>query len=374
MRISPRQKTMLQTFEGEIETLESEKRQSDYDLRNTQQQAQERESEIQYLRDNLSNIPVQVARIREMISSELGIPLEQLPFVGELLRVRDGEANWEGAIERLLHSFAQDLIVPDDVYRQVSRYINDNNLRGRLVYHRVDPRRKLERLPQKREQPVEGQMIYEKLDIKEDTPFNDWLISKLVSRFDYVCCVTLDEFQQAKRAITPNGQIKHNTARHEKDDRRNIDDRRHYVLGWDNRDKLQQLETEFVALQRNMRDLETKISDINMTLKRRRDDIQNLRNLLRFEDFTEIDWRNRQIELDRLQHELEQLNQQSQQLQRLEAQRDDLLRQINETEADRTRIIGRISTFDNTLSSLRKKDGRCRKYTQKLERTTSKTI
>ena len=178
---------------------------------------------------------------------------------------------------------------------------------------------------------------------------------KLTSRFDYVCCATLADFQQAKRAITPNGQIKHDTARHEKDDRRKIDDRRHYVLGWDNRDKLKQLETELVGFQKNIRDLETQISDITTMLKRRRTNIQNLKNLLRFEDFTEIDWRNRQSELDRLQHELQQLNQQSQQLQRLEAQRDDFQRQIDETESERTKIIGRISTFDNMLSSLRQK-------------------
>ena len=72
---------------------------------------------FKYLRDNLSNIPAQVARIREVISLELNLSLDQLPFVGELLRVRDGEAQWEGTIERLLHSFAQDLIVPENVYQ-----------------------------------------------------------------------------------------------------------------------------------------------------------------------------------------------------------------------------------------------------------------
>lgn len=346
---------MLQGVEDEIETLESEQRHSDYELRDIQEQAQDRETEIQYLRDNLSNIPAQVARIREKICRELNLELDELPFVGELLRVRGGEEAWEGAIERLLHSFAQDLIVPEDMYKQVSHFVNDNNLRGRLVYHRVDPRRKLKRLPEKREQLVEGQMIYEKLDIKDGTSFNDWLLAKLMTRFDYVCCHTLDDFHKAKRAITQHGQIKHDTTRHEKDDRRKIDDRGYYVLGWDNRDKLKQLESEFASLQRNMRDLDSKILDINTTLKQRLNDIQNLQSLLRFEDFTEIDWRNRQIELDRLQHELEQLNQQSQQLQHLEAQHDDLQRQINETDAERTKIIGRMSTFDNTLESLRQK-------------------
>src|SRR5690606_33211342 len=124
---------------------------------------------------------------RQQISDDLNLPLDDLPFVGELLKVRDGESAWEGVLERLLNSFAQDLIVPEGHYRQVSAYVNANNLRGRLVYHRVDSSQ-TERPRQQRESDVPGVMAYTKLDIKQDTPYLEWLAEQLIRRFDYVCC------------------------------------------------------------------------------------------------------------------------------------------------------------------------------------------
>ena len=49
----------------------------------------------------------------------------------------------------------------------------------------------------------------------------------------------MQAFRAAQRAVTRQGQIKHNSTRHEKNDRQRIDDRSQWVLGFDNRDKLQ---------------------------------------------------------------------------------------------------------------------------------------
>jgi uncharacterized protein YPO0396 len=38
---------------------------------------------------------------------------EEIPFVGELLRVLESESLWEGAIERVLRNFALDQLVPE---------------------------------------------------------------------------------------------------------------------------------------------------------------------------------------------------------------------------------------------------------------------
>lgn len=365
-------KAMLQTISDEIIQIEDKQSQVDYDLRGVQKQAHNHEKEIQYLRANLSNIPEQVARIRERIASELSIKIDDLLFVGELLRVREGEQAWEGAIERLLHSFAQDLIVPEALYPKVSRFVNENNLHGRLVYHRVDPHRKRKRLPEKREQLVEGQMIFEKVDIKDETPFNDWLFASLIRRFDYVCVATLEDFRKAKRAITQQGQIKHDVTRHEKDDRRNLNDRSRYVLGWDNRDKLQQLEAELIDLERQIHELQTTRSDTRTTLNRRREDTRNLQGLLLIKEFTEIDWSSRQVELDRLEKDLVQLNQKSQKLQHLEVQRDDLQRQIKERDAELRKIIGEMSTLDNEITKLRQRLGEAEKILQNRDEQVQK--
>ncbi len=339
---------LQQQAEGEIQSLEDERSEIQLTLRDEVERGKELNREINYLRENPSNIPEQVAKIRQQISDDLNLPLDDLPFVGELLQVRDGESAWEGVLERLLNSFAQDLIVPETHYRQVSQYVNENNLRGRLVYRRVDPAQ-VERPRKQREGDVSGIMAYKKLDIKQDTPYLDWLAGELIRRFDYVCCESMDDFNRAERAITQQGQIKHNTSRHEKDDRRDINNRRYYVLGWDNRDKLRQLETELDDLQRRVTQLNEQQQTMSDQLERRRRDIETLRALLTIETFTEIDWRTRQTEVDRLERELADLNQQSQQLQRLEQQRDAIGRQIREKEAQRDAVNRLITTFDNRI-------------------------
>jgi len=341
---------MQHQAEEDIQFLEEKRGEIQLTLRDEVERGKELDREISYLRQNPSNIPEQVAKIRQQISDDLNLPLDDLPFVGELLQVRDGESTWEGVLERLLNSFAQDLIVPETHYRQVSQYVNENNLRGRLVYRRVDPAQ-VERPRKQRESDASGIMAYKKLDIKQNTPYLNWLAGELIQRFDYVCCESMDNFNWAERAITQQGQIKHNTSRHEKDDRRDINDRRYYVLGWDNRDKLRQLETELDDLQRRVAHLNEQQQIINDQLERRRRDIQRLNALLTVETFAEIDWRTRQTEVDRLERELADLNQQSQQLQRLEKQRDQLQNQVNETNQRRDAINREITTHDNRITS-----------------------
>jgi uncharacterized protein YPO0396 len=342
-----RAEVMLLEMADAVQSLDVKRSDMQIEQRDLIQQEKELEKEISYLRDNLSNIPAQVARIREEICVALGTTPDDLSFVGELLKVRDDDVPWEGVLERLLHSFAQDLIVPEGLYSQVSRYVNENHLAGRLVYRRVNPARQPDRLSPRSDQSVAGALAYEKLEIKRDTPYHDWLAERLMQYFGYVCCESLADFQQAERAITPQGQIKHSASRHEKDDRRDLLDRRHYVLGWDNRAKLRQLETELNDLHRLLRNLQDNLAQIEGELARKRRDQTSLDNLLKVETFAEIDWHTRQTEYDRLQRQLAELQEQSHQLVCLERQRDELRRQINDAQLRRDEVNRAITTIDN---------------------------
>lgn len=342
---------LLQTTNDKLVTLEQERFDIQTELRDWIDKGKELDKEIQYLRANPSNIPANVARIRQEISTALNIPVEELPFVGELLKVRSEDELWEGALERLLNSFAQDLIISDRYYAQVSRYVNENNLRGRLVYRRIDPAQRMGRLPERREQHVSGEMAYDKLQIVENTPYHDWLSMALIQKFPYLCCENMTDFRQAEKAITPQGQIKHSTNRHEKDDRRDINDRRNYVLGWDNREKLRQLDKELDDLHRLVTKKQEKMKMLETELERGRRDIRSLENLLTFTVFRDIDWRTPQSEYDQLQRRLLELNQQSQQLQRLEKQRDDLQQQVKEIEKRRDKITGEIRSLTDKIQN-----------------------
>jgi len=344
-------KQLQQTLIDTIQNFELQRSTFEINQRDLIAQAKSLDTEIQYLRVNPSNIPQNIAKIRQMICDNLFIAVDELLFVGELLKVRDEDSQWEGALERLFNNFAQDLIVPESLYQQVSRYINENNLKGRLIYHRVDPLKRPERVLERRNEQAQHEIAYEKLEILANTPYHEWLVHNLMQRFDYVCCYYLPDFQQVQRGITLQGQIKHNASRHEKDDRHTLSDRSRYVLGWDNRQKLRQLEQELDDLGRHLAKLEDEIQKIRADLDRNRRDISTIENLLNYQLFSEIDWRTPQSEHDMLERRLTELNQQSQQLQQLENQQDKLQGEITEKTHQRDKITGDIGVLKNQITT-----------------------
>jgi uncharacterized protein YPO0396 len=188
-----------------------------------QARSEEIKAELTSLQARRNLIPLPQLEIRRRLCEGTGITDSDLPYAGELLKVRDGEAGWEGAAERTLHGLALSLLVPAEHYAAVSSWVDANNLRGRLVYLRIGdsytPR------------AAEPGTLAAKIAIKQGTPFRDFLQDELSSRFDYFCCENLADFRRYPKALTANGQLKGGRGRHEKDDRKDLADRRTYVLG-----------------------------------------------------------------------------------------------------------------------------------------------
>ena len=187
--------------------------------------------EIEAMERQPSNIPARMLELRGQLAEAIGCSEAELPFVGELLQVREEEAEWRGAIERVLHGFALSLLVDEARYAALSEFVDRTHLGRRLVYYRVPAER-----PAGVAVPGPRSLV-RKLEIRETT-FQPWLEAELARRFDYACVEHLRDFRQEERALNRAGQVRHGKARHEKDDRRAIDDRRYWVLGFDNREKL----------------------------------------------------------------------------------------------------------------------------------------
>jgi len=187
--------------------------------------------EVKALQSQPSNIPADMLELREKIAAAIGISNAALPFAGELIEVKQDESSWQGAIERILRGFALSILVDEHNYPALSNYINNAHLGQRLVYYRTG------RTEQFLEKNIKTDSLVLKLNVKEGV-YADWLKAELRQRFDYSCVESIQAFRTADRALTREGQIKHSKIRHEKDDRRSIGDRRNWVLGFDNREKL----------------------------------------------------------------------------------------------------------------------------------------
>lgn len=210
--------------------------------------------EARSLQGQRSNIPSEALSLRAAFVQALGIEESDLPFVGELVQVKDTEADWQPAAERLLHGFALSLLVGETNYLELARFINSNHLGQRVVYYRVESRQAPARV-------AGAKSLVHKLDVKEGR-FAGWLTAELHQRFDYDCVDSIQEFQRSERAaITRQGSIKHNRVRHEKNDRWKLDDRSRWVLGFDNAQKRALFENQ-------ARELGQKYADVEEELKR----------------------------------------------------------------------------------------------------------
>jgi uncharacterized protein YPO0396 len=187
--------------------------------------------EVKALQSQPSNIPAAMLDMRHEIASAIGISDSALPFVGELVEVKPNESLWQGAIERVLHGFAMSILVDERNYSALSNYINNTHIGWRLFYFRTG------RTEQRSEKPLNADSMVLKLNVK-DGNYSDWLKADLRQRFDYACVESVQAFRAVDRALTREGQVKHSKTRHEKDDRRSINDRRDWVLGFDNHEKL----------------------------------------------------------------------------------------------------------------------------------------
>ncbi|WP_244111108.1 hypothetical protein [Burkholderia gladioli] len=128
-------------------------------------------------------------------------------------------------------------MVDERQYSALANHSNNTHLGQRLVYYRTG------RQETWQVKPIGANSLVLKLSVKEGT-YSDWLQAELRQRFDYACVDSIQTFRSADRAITREGQVKHSKTRHEKDDRRSVGDRRNWVLGFDNREKLAIFQTQ----------------------------------------------------------------------------------------------------------------------------------
>jgi len=300
----------------------------EYEIRQLRVEHGETLSELESLRRRRSNIPARVLAIRERLCEALGIDDEALPFVGELIQVRQEENDWEGAAERLLHNFGLSLLVPEAHYREVAAWVDRTHLSGRLVYFRVRPRsRQLADLSS-----LHPDSLARKLSVKPESKFYPWLEAELARRFDYACCDTVEQFRREKRAVTRAGQIKAGGERHEKDDRHPIDDRTRYILGWSNTAKIAVLEKGIRNLEQRIQGIAEQIAVVQREQQRLRTRLEQLSKMEVFHRFRELEWRPLSVEIEELERERKRLEAESDLLRTLEAQLTELEAALTATE------------------------------------------
>jgi uncharacterized protein YPO0396 len=274
----------------------------------TSRALRDEEQELVGLNGRGGNLPENQSSLRGRICEDLDIPESELPFVAELLAIAPEERDWQATIEMILRSFALNLLVPERHYGVVSRYINETrlqNARGqgqKLVYRKV-----AERSVGPASAP-QAQSLIRKLLFRPQHPLVPWLRAELAHSFDYRCCNTLEEFQQATgQAATRERHIRSHGSRHEKNDRDDATDPRRFVLGWDNREKRRHLTEEIHKLQRQRESLDVQLQALDTELTMLRVRQTGVSRAQEVSDFTAIDHATPEREVSALRQEKRQL-------------------------------------------------------------------
>jgi uncharacterized protein YPO0396 len=300
--------------------LQDERAQLAAEGKDAQAHRTELSDDIKSLLSRQNLLPRSQLELRARLSAGTGIRETALPYAGELLKVRDGESLWEGAAERTLRGFALSLLVPAEHYAAVSSWVDANNLRARLVYLRVPDA--VSAGPS-----AEPGTLGSKIAVKPGTGFREFLLAELARRFDHRCCESLEDFRRSARAVTPNGQLKTGGGRHEKDDRRDLRDRREYVLGWDNYEKIAQLRSELDHAEAQFAALEGPITRADQALGelgRKQQQLGSLRGVA----FEEIDWLATVRRIDALTQEKADIEGASDVLRELAAREEDAVARL----------------------------------------------
>ncbi len=230
----------------------------------SQRQADERaiQEELTHIKARPdSNIAANYQQLRDELCHALEISPDNCPFIAELLDVKESERQWQGAIERALGGLRTTLLLDENHFSLVTRWLH---VRHTGLHVRIQQVMKTDN---QKAQPWKRDGYLHKLHWREH-PYRTWLQQHL-ARFDLHCVMTTAELDNTPFSITPSGLIHRERGRAEKKDHIKIDDRRHWYLGFSNKARLKLLEEE-------QRQLDTKLNDIQTTLTQARDALNTL--------------------------------------------------------------------------------------------------
>ena len=130
------------------------------------------------------------------------------------------------------------------------------------------------------------------------------------------------------KALTANGQLKGGRGRHEKDDRRDLADRRNYVLGWDNHDKITGFLAEQDGIKGQLSVIMAELVRVNGSLGALGRQNQQLGTIRSVQDFAEISWQLTARKIEDLKAEKRELESTSDVLRQLMAKETEVTAEL----------------------------------------------
>jgi len=228
----------LQKIDEEDEIAQDRVVSAAIEFENLQKQKRTVEDEIEEIEARPdSNIESPFQRMRDELVNALSLEKEQCMFIGELIDVKDDEKHWQGSIERALGGLRTTLIVPDNCYSMVTKWLN---IRHTGLHVRVQV---VNNINSKGKPPEFKHNGFLRKLIWKVHPYREWLKYHL-KRFDLLCVANTEELDCTPYSMTQQGLMHMDRGRFEKKDQYKIDNRKRWNLGFSNKSRLALLNRE----------------------------------------------------------------------------------------------------------------------------------
>lgn len=301
------------------------------------------EQELNVLLQSKNNIPRHLIELRKEICANLKIETNDVPFAGELMQVKHEEHNWEPALEKLLSGFALRLLVPEKHYKKVNKYVNNTNLRSRLVYYHVGE--------SALELNADDNTVFHKLDFHPEHKLTPWIEQQVIRQFDYVCLQDEKTLDRYDKAITINGLVK-NRDRHEKDDRPDRNDPSRYVMGWNNEKKKEAYIKRREVLVKQINDAEETLQRCKRKAERLQAQSFAVMRIESHDGFGSINLQGIQRNIRNVEEQMASLKESSNQLKTLTKQLEEILSQLSAKDDERTQIDRQVARKEMEMQEM----------------------
>lgn len=247
-----------------------------------------------------SALPESAVTMRDHICAGVGIDPAELPYVAELFDLQPEHSRWRLAVEKVLRGVGLRLLVPDQHYAKVLRFVNETNMRGRLALHHV-------RAGASGREAEPNTLAGKLFLVKPKHPCAAEAADVIAAAGDHICVDTPDVFVRFRRAVTDTGLYKDSDRLAIKDDRRPIKPSE-YIYQGDISAKLEALHAELTEAEEAFNTARRAADEIAAQRQRWRDRAAACKAVYeQFPQWSQIDTDTAEGHADRLREQYELL-------------------------------------------------------------------
>lgn len=295
-----------------------------------------------------SALPEFAITMREHICAAVGVDPSELPYIAELMDLRPDQSRWRVAVEKVLRGVGLRLLVPDDRYSAVLRFVNETSMGGRLQLHHVRAS-----LVGAVPTDAEPNTLGGKLFVVDPThPCAAEAADVIAAAGDHICVDTPDVFSRFRRAVTDTGLYKDSERLAIKDDRRPLK-QSDYIYQGDVRAKIDALTVDLATAEELYQQARRKADEIAAQRQQWRDRAAACKAICeQFPQWNQVDIDTADGHADRLREQFELLLADNPDIEALTARADECWEEIQTLMTRRGAIQTRRDDLDSRRTQL----------------------